>query len=528
MSETRRSFVCGGASGVLACGLLLAAPAFAQGAPLQAAAPAVAPPSGEPGAPPTPPAPPPIPVLLVTPPRPVDAPPAEVPPSPKTTGPAAPEPARAAEPFAFGDFTWLNGANRQTKPILDTPYFTPSFLLDVNFTESKAHPIDNTVVGSTALSRNDEFTLAFLGFGGDFHAGNARGRLMTQFGLRSTLVPRNDGSANRGQFDLETALRYLSEAYGGYHWDVLNGINLDVGIFMSYIGLFSYDNFENWMYLPSFTSDNTPWFFNGIRLQVFTSDKLKIEPWVINGWQSYGKFNELPGFGAQILYRPTENVEVLSNDYVGWDTQDTPGRTRFHSDNSFELRYFHDAHNHIMDKAAFSITADIGGEIGDGVEPFAGQTNVPSAQCTTKNPCEQDFLSAMAYNRFWFMDGHLAWTSGGGFMHNPGRYLVLAPTGNASPEGFPQPLGVAQASDPFTIAPGAPFDAYETGIQYMPDEQETWDLEVNHRQASVPYFAGHGGVTSPDGYSTTTTPKGWAPDLQKGDTRIILAFLLRF
>ncbi len=101
-----------------------------------------------------------------------------------------------------------------------------------------------------------------------------RARLMTQFGVRATLVPRNDVSTNRGQFDLQTALRYVSEANGGYHWDALNGTNLDAGIFMSYIGLFSYDNFENWMYLPSFTSD-TPWFFNGLRLQVFTSDKLR-------------------------------------------------------------------------------------------------------------------------------------------------------------------------------------------------------------------------------------------------------------
>jgi hypothetical protein len=30
--------------------------------------------------------------------------------------------------------------------------------------------------------------------------------------------------------------RYLSEAYGGYHWDKLNGINVDAGIFMSYVG----------------------------------------------------------------------------------------------------------------------------------------------------------------------------------------------------------------------------------------------------------------------------------------------------
>ncbi|MEO6419956.1 MAG: outer membrane beta-barrel protein [Polyangiaceae bacterium] len=210
----------------------------------------------------------------------------------------------AAEPFAFGDFTWLNGNSRQHKAIFDTPYFTPEFLIDVNYTASINNPIDHTVVGSTALSRSNELTLAFLGFGGDFHYEHVRARLMTQFGVRSTLVPRNDFSTNRGQFDLQTAMRYISEAYGGYHFDVLNGMNVDAGIFMSYVGLFSYDNFENWMYLPSFTSDNTPWFFNGIRTQIYTSDKLKIEPWLINGWQSYGKFNELPGFGGQILYRP--------------------------------------------------------------------------------------------------------------------------------------------------------------------------------------------------------------------------------
>ena len=451
-------------------------------------------------------------------------------------------PTKAAEPFAFGDFTWLNGANRQHKAVLDSEYFTGSFLLDVNYTASKANPIDNTVVGSTALSRNNEVTLAFLGFGGDFHDGNARGRLMTQFGVRSTIVPRNDGSTYRGQFDLQTALRYLSEAYGGYHWDKLNGINLDAGIFMSYVGLFSYDNYENWMYLPSFTSDNTPWFFNGLRLQVFTSDKLKIEPWLINGWQTYGKFNEMPGFGAQILWRPTDRVSVLSNDYVGWDTQDNPGRIRFHSDNSFLLNYFRDPEANkgkgfwggfIPTKMAFSVTVDFGGEQGDGVTPFGGHSNPNSApnpgNCTNTNPCTQNFLSSMAYNRLWFGE-HFAWTQGGGVMSNPGRYLVLYPTGIASP--VPQPFNYVPGEGPtaFSTAAGTTFQAYdyETGIQYMPDEHQTWDLEINHRQSSVNYFAGHGGVTSPDGYNGTAVPAGWRPDLQKGDTRIIMAFLLRF
>ena len=489
--------------------------------------------------PPPPPAPAPgvvVPALPALPPAPPAAAPAPAP------APAAPNPpaqtTNDTEPFAWGDFTWLNGNSRQTKAPLDTTYFTPEILMDVNYTASLNNPIDDTVVGSTALSRNNEFTLAFMGFGGDFHYDNARARIMTQFGVRSTLVPRNDFSATRGQFDLYTALRYVSEAYGGFHLPYMHGINIDAGIFMSYIGLFSYDNYENWMYLPSFTSDNTPWFFNGIRVQTFPTDKLKVELWIINGWQTYAKFNTMPGFGTQILYRPNEWMSFITNDYVGWDTQDGPGRVRFHSDNSFQWREYQDTtgRSPIL-RAAMSITADIGGEYGGAangyVTPFGGSGTEYSAPgvsgCTQANPCTQHFLSAMLYQRLWFSK-QWAVTAGGGVMSNPGRYLVLAPTGNASPVGIVQPLGTAPASAPFDLNPGTTFNAwdYEAGFQWMPNEQFTFDCEFNHRQADVNYFAGHGGVTSPDGYITTTTPAGWQPDLTKADTRIIFAALTRF
>ncbi len=52
---------------------------------------------------------------------------------------------------------------------------------------------------------------------------------------------------------------------------------------MSYVGLFSDYNFANWVYQPSYVSSNTPWFFKDLRVQIFPSDKLKSEPWLING-----------------------------------------------------------------------------------------------------------------------------------------------------------------------------------------------------------------------------------------------------
>ncbi len=422
------------------------------------------------------------------------------------------------EPFAFADFTWMNGNNRQKASLLDSKYFTASINFDINFTQSNHRPIDNTVVGSTALARNGEVQVSFVGIGGDFHYNNVRGRFMTQFGTRSTVIPRNDLSQYRGQYNLADAYRYVSEAYGGYHWDKWHGINLDAGIFMSYIGLMSYNNSENWSYQPSYTSDNTPWFFNGVRLQVFPSDKLKVEAWFINGWQSYGKFNKMPGLGFSVKYSPKEYWGIITNNYVGTDAAGLPERTRFHSDNSFQLRYLNRPKKvRGITKAAFSITADLGFENGAGVTPFGNKDNTKPAQ---------NFISGMVYNRLW-LGRKFAWNIGGGFIHNPGRYLVLSPTGDAS--SVP-PYG----TNPFTANPGDKFDAWDasTTIDYMPNDLITWKFEIVHRAAQEAYFAGHGGVTSPSGYTQPLTgnnnPVTWKPDLVKSESRFILAMIVRF
>ncbi len=432
---------------------------------------------------------------------------------------------KPVDPFAFGDFTWLNGNDRRHTALLDSKYFTGEFLLDVNYTASNQHPIDHTVSGSTTLARDNEFEVNLVAAGGDFHYDNVMGRILLQLGTRATVVPRNDVSTFHGQYDLATAYRYFSEGYAGYHFDVWNGINVQAGIFMSYVGLFSYYNAENWSYQPSFTSDNTPWFFNGMRVQIFPSDKLKIEPWIINGWQSYAKFNTGPGFGGQILWRPTEWFQALSNNYYGHDAQDVPDRSRFHTDNSIEVRYLNNPGNKGLSKAAFSITGDLGDESGGGVNGFHSDPVLGPAQF---------FVSGMFYNRLWFANDHIGWTFGGGFIHNPGRYLVLAPTGMANPLPIYTTTDSAGqhtfVANPTFGAPGSEFTGWDasTTFDWMPDDYLTWRLEFVHREASVPYFAGPGGVTSPDGYIGTPIPEGWAPDLVTSESRIIAALLCRF
>jgi hypothetical protein len=154
-------------------------------------------------------------------------------------------PAKKPDPFAFADFTWLSGSPRTKESPLDTKVFTGEFRVDTNFTYSFNRPSDDTIVGSSEVFRSGEFQLTQLGIGGDFHYDNVQGRLMTQFGMYAQTTPRNDPSPGRGQWDLSTAYRYISEAYGGYHFDALDGVSVQAGIFMSYVGLWSYYNFDN-------------------------------------------------------------------------------------------------------------------------------------------------------------------------------------------------------------------------------------------------------------------------------------------
>lgn len=420
---------------------------------------------------------------------------------------------KAPEPFAFGDFTWLNGNSRTTESPIDTKVFTGEFRVDVSEINDFNHPRDNSLVGSSESGRTNEIQLQQLGIGGDFHYDNVIGRLMTQFGMYSTMTPRNDASPGRGQWDLADAYRYLSEAYGGYHWDQWSGINLEAGIFMSYVGLFSYYNFDNWAYQPSYVSSNTPWFFNGLRLQIFPNEHLKIEPWYINGWQSYGKFNSKPGLGMQVLWRPNASLSVLSNDYgVGTDTLGNPDRTRWHTDDSVEVKYY-DRPGSFLDKMAVSVTGDAGCESGGGVHCASGTPGRPS----------QYFLGYMVYNRFWFHADRFALTVGGGQIVNPGRYLVLLPPINGATAFSGTPY--------FTENPGDRFRAYDGTItfDYMPSQFVTFRTELNRRGANVPYFAGPGGVTPLGG--NTGAPgsmvPGFTPDLRKTETRINTAVLVK-
>ena len=271
-----------------------------------------------------------------------------------------PEKSAPTEPFAYADWTWLNGNPRNKDVVWDSKFFTPEIRMDTHYVMDFNHPRDDSMGGSTEIFRSNEIQVEQISFGGNFHWQNVNARILTMNGMFGVTTPRNDASAGRGQWDLRGAYKYVSEANAGYHFNVNHGLNVDAGIFVSYIGLFSYYNFDNWAYQPSYVSSNTPWFFNGVRIQWFPSDKLKIEPWIINGWQSYGRMGSKPGLGGQILYRPKPWLSFVFNNYgMGEDTLGNGdgrfGRSRIHTDDSVEVKYY-DRPENFLDKMAFSFT----------------------------------------------------------------------------------------------------------------------------------------------------------------------------
>ena len=464
----------------------------------------------------------------------------------------------------YADFTWVNGNTHETDFPLASKYFSPELLFDTNYAYDFSHPNDHVISGSTCTNISNEFVVEDIGVGGDFNIDHVHARIMTEFGMYSTEVPRDDETPARGTWNVLTGTQYLTEAYGGYHFDIdgTDGLNVEIGQFPSYVGLYSFYDSENWTYQASYVSSNTPWFFTGMRVQFFPNDTLKIEPWIINGWQTYNAFDEGLGgvgvnFGAEVRWAPNPGLVVISNNYVGPDNADSPNCIKYHTDDSVVVKYFDDPKSGGIDKMAFSLTCDAGMQQGplfvgqnayigagdSGLGPMGTGYNVGSSGFVTVGPGGQfaeSFLGAMLYDRTWFDHDHMAFTFGGGAMSNPGGYLALLPpleTANGTEAYGGNYSATPGAAEAFGEYPGEQWWAwdYDLSLQIMPNQYFTFDIEYTHRWSSLNYFVGPGGVTSSDGWtagaatgSNQSPGQGgtYKPNLVQFEDLIVGAFMI--
>ncbi|MBL0044766.1 MAG: porin [Flavobacteriales bacterium] len=431
-------------------------------------------------------------------------------------------------PFEGMDLTWVNGQNRQRAFPLTLKdretgetILTGVALLDTYYNYDFADPIDNTHTISSSIGRHNEFTLNQASFGLESNYKNIIGRLWVQYGQMGSIVQDVDASVYRGRNTSINNLKYVREAAAGYHFDKWHGINLEMGIFMSYIGLESYVLQENWSYQRSMVCDFTPFYFSGARVQAFPSKEFKTELWLLNGWQSYNSFSKSPGLGSSNYYRPNEDLQLVANFYIGRDTQnpDTIGdqsdRLRFHHDNSIVARVFKRRESRGLSQIAFSLN-----------NHYGLQSNNAAGDTLKAN--ENFMMGSSLATRFWFNKNKLALTLRGDYVTNQSvvngvntsPYLAFTPAATGSE---PNNYDMAMANgDKLEIA------QFTSTFDVMPSDHVTFRFEYGLRTASVPYFSGAGGTTSPSGWTNgpaTTLP--WKADLQRTENRFTVAVNVR-
>jgi hypothetical protein len=202
------------------------------------------------------------------------------------------------------------------------------------------------------------------------------------------------------------------------------------------------------------------------------------------------------------------------NYYLGRDTQnpDSLGnqsnRIRFHTDNSIVARYFKNPSSKGISQCALSINNHYGFQKGtNGVDTITSK---------------QHFMYGTSLaNRIWFNKNKIALSLRGDYLSNGGSYLAFSPS-PVSPNDYTNSFTAEDPYKALEIIQGT------ATIDIMPNDYVTIRLEYGYRQANVPYFAGHGGTTSPTGWTNVPTNIGtWKPDLQKTENRITLAINIR-
>lgn len=409
-------------------------------------------------------------------------------------------------PFEGMNLSWINGQNRQqTFPLVLLDKNKEILLsgvayLDTYFNYDFNRPIDNTHTISSTIGRSNEFTLNLASVGIETTYKNVIGRIWLQFGQMGAIIQEQDATTLKGRNTSIGNLKYIREAAAGYHFNKAYGLNVEMGIFMSYIGLESYLTQENWSYQRSMVCDFTPFYFSGVRVQYYPSKNYRTELWLLNGWQSYNSWSKGLGIGSSNYYRPTENLQLVANFYHG--TESKTGTKRFHHDNSVVLRYLNNPSKKGLSQAAFSLNSHYGFQYGHGI-----------------SASKQYMLGSSLSNRLWFNKNKLALTLRADALKNPGLYLAFSPS-PVTPNAFTDAIAADSKQNLSLFQFSSTFDV-------MPNDFFTCRIEHRFRASNKPYFAGHGGTTSPDGWMDTPV-LNWQPELSKTEHSLTLAFSFRF
>jgi hypothetical protein len=415
----------------------------------------------------------------------------------KSQPPSKPKPKRLDEaepPFGEFDFTWLNGNNYQPPSLLVSGPLTWTIYVDAYYAYQFAGPVDHTIFPTTTAARHNEISFNLGVLGVDLTGlDGPLGRIYIQYGSNVETDAGQDPTVNRGYFLSASVFKYIQQAALGWHFHALHGINAEIGIFPSYIGLESYLPQENWSYTHSFISDVTPYYFFGLRGQIFATRRLKVELWLVNGWQTFGQWHEGRAGGYFINWRPRQWLSLVTSFYCGQEVMGDPVSVRPFTDNNVQVEYYRAQGKRGIRSAAFSLTADAGYQ-------------------TRSLPALGGWMTGGSLSNRVVWTPWLATTVRGDIFYDQRGALIQR-----------LPLG-----DPYSLPSEGPYLLGGVSItnDFIPTPWAIFRIEYAHRESNQPYFSGAGGITGPGGVQGPFNPT-FVPDLRRHDDRLIVNATLR-
>ncbi len=203
-------------------------------------------------------------------------------------------------------------AERKAKEAPPEPEITLGGYAEVYYQWNFDDP-DNGITNFRGFdNRHNTFTISNVALDGQLAYEGAQARVTLQAGhtpdtyyLAEPSVPGASG-ANPSSLD---TWRFVQQAYAGYEFDVLSGLLLQGGIFLSPVGPESIAVKDNWQWSRSNLFFGLPFYHTGARGTLKATDEWAVTLGIVNGWNTVVDNNPEKSGYLQLNY---------ANDAVAW------------------------------------------------------------------------------------------------------------------------------------------------------------------------------------------------------------------
>lgn len=236
----------------------------------------------------------------------------------------------------------VSATAEEETPVSKTQLWHYGAYLDVGYTVDANHPDNGLWRSKSTTFKVDEIKLNMaMGYIRKETAPHSRWGL--DFGLQDGvdtegLIPGPPPAANEPVKNADQ-YRHLAGANLSYLLPMGQGLGITGGLFEGYPGYESYHALDNPNYTRGYITDMVPYFLVGAKVDYPVKNNLDLNFFAVTGFNYLANSNDIPSFGLQLEWQPTDEITFTQNLYYGSDQENTNLEFwRFFSDSILEWK----------------------------------------------------------------------------------------------------------------------------------------------------------------------------------------------